>query len=309
MKSIVAVIGLALSIPIVVLARQDTTTTFPSRFLFTESADVLPNLSFNISGATSFFTDQPSSFYTVQGRIGLADAVEVAALVNEDAVDFFGRNVRLPEWQVKLKALSETDHLPCISIALRSAIAWDTESDYGVDLPKYRPQMAAQGVEGFSYSFRLTSVVLMATKHFFDRLDVTGGVGVVETQTKEVKVWWFNPPPIYYGYYYLSPVQKLTTATGFLQAQFRLNDQFELFAAAQTVPMMSIDTTAPGLTVQRGTIEVGGIRYTPVQWLAFDLAYTTHTKLLGLTDEEYKLGLSILLDFLPSSHGKGMKSE
>lgn len=123
MKSIVAVIGPAISIPFIVLAQQDTKTTFPSRFLFTESADVLPNLSFNFSGATSIFTDQPSSFFTVQGRIGLADAAEIAAFINEDAVDFFGRNLRLPEWQLKLKALSETDQLPCISIALRSAIA------------------------------------------------------------------------------------------------------------------------------------------------------------------------------------------
>lgn len=267
--------------------------SYPSRFMLTESADVLHNFSLFGRLGTGLFTRDVN---VIQGQvsIGLADFFELTLLRSESAVNFYGVPQTLPQWGFKFRVLDGSAQLPAVSFVFRNSLDWKLQEFFGHHIAVQRPAFAREGLNGTRYRLRLSSATLVATQRVLSRIEITGGLGIQEIQTKDLWIFMSPAPSVTNGFHD-ADIEYTLMLSGLFQARADISGSMLVFVEAQSVPMIAPDLVRLSLDFQRGYLTTVGVRLIPLFPMSMDVMISHQTPFMQVSHTEFRISLGILM--------------
>jgi hypothetical protein len=290
MKSTFAALSSILISAAVCFSQQEG---FPARFEASQTASVIPNLSFYVSGGTSLMS-QGNRVFRGDARLGIADAIELGISRREESVDFLGKprlNTRL---ELKLRILESTETQPSVALAFNTSLGMDRQELWEQDIDRIHPAYAAQGLNGTRFDYSLSTAQVIVTQPVFADITTSVGFGVQEFQY--TGVWVFiDPAPHVTNGYVMQETQRELLFTGFVQACVSITQNATVFAESRSMPATRPLLDRADIAFDRVYLTSAGIRYFPVPSFALDAMISYRSPFLGIGATEARINLSTYL--------------
>lgn len=286
------IVGLLFSA--VVLAQQPSSDPSSSHLVLVNTAEVLPNLTLTINGATSVLSSHSSLFH---GNIalGLGDVAELALGKSDGIINALGAPRADVAWALKLKLFSKAQDQPQIALRIQSSVGWISDELWPQDIQTYSPALYRRGLYDSHYDLRLTSIQVLLSHQLFRNVGLHTGVGIEEIATRGL--WIIVDPAPFVGNGLHAPdIAQELLLSGFLSLTVRLDSKFTLLTEIQSLPAVSPNIDLVKLNVDRAYVGSLAVRYSLLAPLALDGGIVVRTNPYTRNDVEMRLGLNTLLD-------------
>jgi len=292
MKTYICAIACVLLFSIPLLGQMQNERRYPSQFSLTESAEVLPNLTFFGRVSAGLFTQDIT---TIQGQVsvGIADFIELNVLNSDALVNLYGEPQPVAQWGFKLRILEASDQQPNVSFLFRTSFDWKNQEFFDHHITVRRPSFSSQGLNGTRHRMRMTTGSIVATQRFFSRVHLTGGFGVQEIQIRNLWIFIDSAPYVTNGYH-APEIQRTLTLTGMLQAQIDVTSSTSIFFESVSAPMVEPNLSRLSLDYKRGYLASGGVRFVPLFPVSVDLML--NHSFMEIARTEFRVSLGILAD-------------
>ena len=262
----------------------------------TVSATVPQGYSLDFSGAYPLYS---SRSYPVFGHItaGVSGVLQVSYSNDEVVSNMMGLVRPMNSWGLKLQVLSKREQLPSVALWVRSALGWQGDFLQSTDLwPKSPPTF--DHLSGTQYEFTSTSAGVALEPGISKALDVNVSLGLRELESRNL--WIFvDPTPVGDNGYHAASGDRTLLLDGSANVVLHLLSRFAVIAEATTLPYFDVNVPALKLEVKRGYAGAFGGRYTLPIPLSVDGYVRWQSSINGLSDTQFRLGLSGQFSFVP----------
>jgi len=262
----------------------------------TVSAAVPQGYSLDFSGAYPLYSGRSSPVF---GHItaGVSGVLQVSFSNDEVVSNMIGLVRPMNSWGLKLQVLSKREELPPVALWVRSALGWQGDFLQSTDLwPKSPPTF--DHLAGTQYEFTSTSAGVALEPGISEALDVNVSLGLQELQSSGLWIFIEPAPEGDNGYHAVSGERTLLLE-GSANVVLHLLPRFAVIAEAATLPYFNVNVAALELEVQRAYAGTVGARYTLPIPLSVDGYVRWQSSINGLTDTQFRLGLSGQFSFVP----------
>jgi len=291
MKTTFFAVALVLLFSFPLFSQVENERRYPSQFSLTESAEVLPNLTFFGRVSAGLFT---RDLTTIQGQVsvGIANFIELNVLNSEGLVNFYGEPQPVAQWGFKLRILEGSDQQPSVSFMFRTSFDWKNQEFFDHDIIAKRPSFSSQGLNGTRHGMRLSTGTLVITERVFSRLSLTAGFGVQEIQIRNL--WIFiDPAPYVTNGFHDPEIQRTLMFSGLFQAQIDVSSSTLIFLESHSAPMVEPNLTRLSLDYERGFLVSGGVRLIPLFPVSMDLMLSHSFMEIARTEFRVSLGIVV----------------
>lgn len=262
----------------------------------TVSATVPQGYSLDFSGAYPLYSNRS---YPIFGHItaGVSGVLQVSYSNDEVVSNMIGLIRPMNSWGLKLQVLSKREQLPSVALWARAALGWQGDFLQSTDLwPKSPP--AFEHLAGTQYEFTSTSAGVALEPGISEALDVNVSLGLRELESRNL--WIFiDPTPAGDNGYHAAGGDRALLLDGSANVVLHLLPRFAVIAEATTLPYFDVNVPALRLELKRGYAGSFGGRYTLPIPLSVDGYVRWQSSINGLSDTQFRLGLSGQFSFVP----------
>ncbi len=251
------------------------------------TARVLNSLDFSLLVGSSFSFGKTNNFLgTVSlglggyGDIELSSASLMGSIFNrEESFSYIG---------MKIKLLSETEHLPGIAIGIKTNNEWNNSSSNSTDILSNSDELFNQGMRSINYDSRMTTAYFSVSKKIKDIVSIHAGISYSDMRLKNV-----NTVYNYWNAVYIHPEEEAKSIFNLYGGlEFDLNERTKFMFEAQSFPYIKINSKNGQLETEKRILGVVGLRFFISQWLLVDSGILYQDDYKGLADAQLKLSLN-----------------
>lgn len=261
----------------------------PGRLFSISTAEVLNSLDLSLLLGGSFGISNSDGFLgTVSLGLGGFGNVEISTTSFIGSI--FSETEQFPSVGLKILVLREENHLPGLSIGLKTNNKWNNSSSDNIAAQS--PELSAFGLQSVSYDTRITTLYAAFSINYNPKTTLHAGLGLTDIRYKNVAGYFTST-----GSYYYPDVQKKNVISVFGGMNLTLNDKTNFIFEIQSLPYLKAD--AKDGKINPSTVVVGacGLRFKLMNNLLIDSGVRYQDNYKGLADAEIKVALNYFMNF------------
>lgn len=258
-----------------------------NRLFSIPNSRIMNSLDFSLLLGSSFgFTDNSGILGTLGLGLGGFGDVEIGS---ESLLgSMFNSNENFTNIRMKVRILTENEHLPGVAIGIKANNAWNQSRNDSEFIRTTEGGLYGAGLRTANYDSRMTSVYAVIGKMVRPGLSLYAGVDVADLRYKNVYIV-FNEGSSTYS---RDEQERETVINFFGGFEYYLNNRTILIFEIQSFPYLKVSTTDGTLSSSRRIVTVAGIRFFVTKWLLVDSGIRYQDNYSGLADAEIRLGIN-----------------
>ena len=251
------------------------------------------DISFMLGGV--YGVEEEQSFLGTMG-LGIGDVAQLEV----STIGFVGNLLgvsNIATIGLKGKIYNGNKFLPSVALSLRSSNDWDYINENESDIMAAAVEQYADGLRGYNYEMRFTTLGIIFSHNLNDRTVLHGGLNYMDTRYRNLWRHYFTTNNIQF------PVPNTSEQSEDLIGLFggieqNVNERTYFMAEYQTLPNFKFNLLNGKLEHDRISVVVLGVRFAVLKWLVIDTGARYQSTFNGLADVQIRLSANIIFSLL-----------